>query len=169
MNYEIRKQLVDIAASKVGVKEKTRNSGKQIIEFQRATNLEGTGWPWCAAFMCWCIREWGKLPEVLDALKMTPKQFEQWRPKTAAAFGFEDWARKNKLLIMNDSQQNELKTGDLMVFDSSHIGIVETDKETKVFTIEGNTGPSGGNDGDGVWQKVRNRKEARSFIRIIPA
>lgn len=169
MNYELRKKLVDIAAAKVGTKEKTRNSGKQIIEFQRATNLEGTSWPWCAAFMCWCIREWGKDPEVLKALNKTPAQFEKWRPKTAAAFGFEDWAMKSGLLVMTDSQQNDLKTGDLMVFDSSHIGIVETDKGTKVFTIEGNTGPSGGNDGDGVWQKVRNRKEARSFIRILPA
>ena len=92
MNYILRKKLVDIAAAKIGTKEKTRNSGKQIIEFQRATNLEGTGWPWCAAFMCWCIREWGKDPEVLKALNKTPAQFEKWRPKTAAAFGFEDWA-----------------------------------------------------------------------------
>ena len=119
--------------------------------------------------MCWCIREWGKDPEVLKALNKTPAQFEKWRPKTAAAFGFEDWAMKSGLLVMTDSQQNDLKTGDLMVFDSSHIGIVETDKGVKVFTIEGNTGPSGGHDGDGVWQKVRNRKEARSFIRILPA
>ena len=70
---------------------------------------------------------------------------------------------------MSDSDVNDLKTGDIMVFDMSHIGIVTNDKGTKVWTIEGNTGASGGRDGDGVWDKVRQRKEAKSFIRILPA
>ena len=169
MNYELRKKLVDIAANEIGTKETRRNTGKRILEYQRATNLEGTGWPWCAAFVCWCIREWGGDPEVLKALQKTPAQFEKWRPKTAAAFGFEDWALKNGLLVMSDSDLNDLKTGDIMVFDMSHIGIVTNDKGTKVWTVEGNTGASGGRDGDGVWDKVRQRKEAKSFIRILPA
>lgn len=164
----IRQKLVDIAGDEVGTVETGRNTGKRVKLYQAATNLAGTGWPWCAAFVCWCIQQWGKDPDVLATLKKTPEQFEKWRPKTAAAFGFEDWAKKNKLLILSDSQQNELRTGDIMVFDMSHIGIVADDNGTKVYTHEGNTGATGGRDGDGVWSKVRQRSEARCFIRILP-
>jgi len=164
----LRLRLISTARNEVGTVESSRNTGKRIREYQAATNLGGTSWPWCAAFVCWCIREWGKDAEVLKALGKSPAQFEKWRPKTAAAFGFEDWARKNGLLILTDSQQNQLRTGDLIVFDMSHIGIVVNDSGTKVFTVEGNTGPSGGREGDGVWEKVRNRPEARSFIRLLP-
>ena len=163
----VRLRLISTARLEVGTVESGRNTGKRVKEYQAATSLSGTGWPWCAAFVCWCIREWGKDPAVLALLKKSPAQFEKWRPKTAAAFGFEDWAKKNGLLVLTDSARNQLRTGDLMVFDMSHIGIVVNDEGGKVFTIEGNTGPSGGREGDGVWEKSRNRPEARSFIRLL--
>ncbi len=164
----IRQKLVDIAAGQVGVVEKGRNTGKRIIEYQRATTLGGTGWPYCAAFVCWCIREWGRDPSVLAYLQMTPAKFEGWRPKTAAAFGFEDWANKNKLATFDDHECNQLRTADLMVFDMSHIGLVTGDRASLVNTIEGNTGATGSRDGEGVWSKVRHRREARTFIRLLP-
>ena len=171
MSYELRRKLVDIAGDEVGTVEHGRNTGKRVMEYQASTDYgkqSATGWPWCAAFVCWCIREWGKNPEVLAALKKTPAQFEKWRPKTAAAFGFIDWAKKNGLQILNDSSANTLHAGDIIVFDMSHIGIVADDKGDTVYTHEGNTGATGGRDGDGVWSKVRRRYEARCFIRILP-
>jgi len=164
----IRQKLVDIAAHEVGVTEKGRNTGKRIIEYQRATTLGGTGWPYCAAFVCWCIREWGADPAVLAYLGMTPAKFERWRPKTAAAFGFEDWAEKQGLEMFGDSEANQLRTGDIMVFDMSHVGLVTGDRGGAVNTIEGNTGATGSRDGEGVWAKVRKRSEARTFIRLLP-
>lgn len=163
----IRQKLTAIAAAEVGIIEAGRNTGKRVRQYQAATNLDGTGWAWCAAFICWCIKKWGEDPEVLAALKMTAAQFEKWRPKTASAFGFEDWAKKNKLLIMSDSEQNTLHTGDIMIFDMSHIGLVTGDIADRVQTVEGNTGPTGGREGDGVWAKDRLRSMARSFIRIL--
>ena len=164
--YDLRQALVEIAGKEVGTIEAGRNTGKRIREYQAATDLGGTGWPWCAAFVCWCIKQWGKNPAVREALKKNISQYETWRPKTAAAFGFEDWARKRGLMVMGETAK--LHTGDIIVFDMSHVGIVATDDEKKtIWTIEGNTGPSGGREGDGVWNKVRQRKEARSFIRIL--
>ncbi len=163
----IRQKLVGIAQGQVGVTEKGRNTGKRIIEYQRATTLGGTGWPYCAAFVCWCIREWGQDAEVLAHLGMTPAKFERWRPKTAAAFGFEDWARKIGLETFGDSESNQLRTGDIMVFDMSHVGLVTGDRDSTVNTIEGNTGATGSRDGEGVWAKTRQRREARTFIRIL--
>ena len=166
--YLLRKQLLTIAENEIGVTEVgDSNSGKRVREYQASTNLEGTGWPWCAAFVCWCIREWGKDSNVRDALKLTKEGFEEWRPKTAAAFGFHAWGKKNGLLVMDDSQSNILHTGDIMTFDMSHVGFVNDDKGTKVYTVEGNTSTQGSRDGGGVYAKVRNRSLGKMFVRPL--
>lgn len=166
----LRQQLIAIAAHEVGVVEIPMNSntGKRILEYQRATNLGGTGWPYCAAFVCWCIREWLKDSAVRDALKLAASQVEEWRPKTASAFGFHDWAEKRGLLIIGDSREHVLHTADLVTFDFSHIGILRNDFESKIVTIDGNTSPeSGNNEGGGVFQRTRQRSLAKKFIRLL--
>ncbi len=169
-SLELRKRFIDILAGEVGKTEKGENTGPDIIKYQRATTLAGTGWAWCAAFVCWGIREWTKDKEVQEALKLTDKKLAEWLPKTAAAFGFHGWAERNGLLVMDDNPRHVLHTGDLMTFDMSHIGVVTTDDSAAglVYTIEGNTNAVGGRDGQGVWKKVRRRSEAFKFIRIIP-
>ena len=164
----VRQKLIEIARREVGVREVGRNTGKRVREYQAATNLDGTGWPWCAAFVCWCIREWGQDKEVLAALKLTPAGFEKWRPKTAAAFGLEDWAKKRGLQVMFADDIPSLRTGDIVTFDQSHTGLVADDARGVIKTIEGNTGASGGREGDGVWDKSRGFKESRKFIRLLP-
>jgi hypothetical protein len=54
-----------------------------------------------------------------------------------------------------------------MVFDISHIGIVRDDDAKGVFTIEANTGNGSVRDGDGCFERVRQRSQARAFIRLI--
>lgn len=168
----IRQKLIAIARAEVGVVEQPKNSntGKRVREYQRATNLEGTGWPYCAAFVCWCVREWGKLSEVRDALKMTAPQFEVWRPKTAAAYGFDDWAKSKKLLVINENAQpgvHILRTADIVNYDFSHVGLVVTDVGNILKTIEGNTDEAGSREGGGVYAKTRARSLARRFIRLL--
>lgn len=167
--YHLRKRLVDIALEEVGVREVgTTNTGKRVVQYQAATDLGGTGWPWCAAFVCWCIKEWLKDAEVRAALKLTPSAAERWRPKTAAAFGFHEWAKSRGLLVMGDGASVVLHTADLVTYDFSHIGIVKDDMADMIFTIEGNTDGGGSRDGGGVWQKTRRRELARRFIRLMP-
>jgi hypothetical protein len=163
----VRQKLIDIARREVGTLERGRNTGPRVRQYQAATNLAGTGWPWCAAFVDWCILQWGKDPEVLKALGKTAAQFEAWRPKTAAAFGLEDWGDKKGLTVLDADDRPALRTGDIITFDMSHVGLVADDTGNTIFTIEGNTGATGGRDGDGVWSKTRTFKEARRFIRII--
>lgn len=168
--YNLRMKLVEIAAREVGVREhpKNSNSGKRVREYQSATWLEGTGWAWCAAFQCWCIREWLAIPEVRDAFKFTVKQAEAWRPKTPAAYGFHDWAEKKGLLQMDDSPMHVLHAADLVSFDISHIGIVVDDHHKVIETIEGNTDATGGREGGGVYAMTRQRSFAKRFIRMLP-
>ena len=167
----LRQRLVEIARRDVGQMETSRNQGPAIKKFWPATSYhEGYAdrQPYCAAAVCYWIREWLKDKEVLAAFNMTPARAEAWRCKSAAAFGWYDWAKKRGLLTMNDGPENVLHVGDLMVFDCSHIGIVRGDDRSFVYTIEANTGPGGGRDGDGIFEKNRLRREARNFIRLLP-
>lgn len=169
--YHLRQRLIEIALKEVGVREMgTTNTGKRVVQYQAATDLGGTGWPWCAAFVCWCVREWIKDDEVRAALGIPADEHaaDRWRPRTAAAYGFHEWARAHGLLVMDDSHQHVLHTGDLVTFDFSHIGIVKDDMADMIFTIEGNTDGGGGRDGGGVWEKTRRRELARRFIRMMP-
>lgn len=166
----LRQRLVDIARRDVGQTESSRNRGQAMKRFWPATSYpEGyvNREPYCAAAVCYWVREWLKDPEVLSAFGFSPTKSDKWRCKSARAFDWMDWAKSKGLLVMSDSQAHILHTGDLMIFDMSHIGIVVTDHATRVSTIEANTGPSGGRDGDGIWTKSRERSLARCFIRLL--
>ena len=166
------KRLLEIATHEVGTHEVGGNNrGPRIVEYQSATWLKPAPWPWCAAFICWIIREWLKSPEVLAKLSLrNNKEAEKWRPQTAGAFDFERWAKEKGLMVLN--KKSLAKAGDLVVFDFSHIGIVVKDQLSpdSIECIEGNTNGSGQRDsnaGDGVWRKRRAASLVRSFIRII--
>lgn len=169
--YHLRKRLIDIAARDVGQIETSRNRGPAMKRYWPATDYpEGYAnrEPYCAAAVCYWVREWLRDPEVLAAFGMSAAKADAWRCRSAAAFGWLDWAKRKKLTILSDSPTETLHTGDLMVFDMSHIGIVTNDSGEQVSTIEANTGPSGSRDGDGVWAKTRPRSLARAFIRLLP-
>jgi len=162
--------LVGIAEAEVGVREQGGNNrGGRVRVYQSATWLEPDAWPWCAAFVCWCIKEWIKVPGVLESIGIA--NGDKWRPKTAGAFDFLRWAKEKDLQILPEGA--EVFAGDLVVFDFSHIGIVVEDAAKGsqfIKTVEGNTNGKGDRDstsGDGVWLKKRPRSLARSFIRIV--
>ena len=168
---EIRKKLTAIAKSQVGVREvpKNSNTGPDVLKYQRATWLDGTGWAWCAAFIDWCIKEWGKDGDILNALGKLPSSFETWRPKTAGAWDLENWAEQNKVRLYEGKELKNLvlHTGDIVIYKFSHVGIIHDDEGDKIFTVEGNTSPSGSREGGGVYSLTRSRSEIRSIIRIL--
>ena len=161
-------EIVAIALKEVGQRESSKNFSPRIRQYQQATTLSPGPWPWCAAFVCWVVREWltNGGDEYLSLKRTTP---ENWRPTTPLAFGFLAWAKKrpNTCLILPDSEKP--LPGDLVVFDFSHIGIVEEGLRSTMRTIEGNTNGKGSREGDGVYSKERPKSLARSFIRFIPS
>ena len=169
-NLAIRQQLVEIARRDVGKVEATRNRAPWIAKYWEATTLpngHADRQPYCAAAVAWWVREWLRLPEVLTALKMTPAQSERWRCKSARAFDWLDWAAKRGLEVLSDRPTERLRVGDVMVFDISHIAVVKDDDARGVYTIEANTGNGSVRDGDGCFERVRTRSQARAFIRLI--
>jgi hypothetical protein len=156
--------LASIAASQIGIHEEgSSNAGSDILKYQQATELAGQGWPWCCAFVDWCIREFLNENPALASITL------ETRPKTASVFEFRDWAESTGQLVFSPSQVGtyNLQAGDIVVFSFSHIGIVAGPAQGSQFpTIEGNTNVAGSRDGGEVAAKTRNFSSVDSFIRL---
>lgn len=172
-----RCRLAAIAMHEVGVREEGGNNcGPRIREYQGATWLEPAAWPWCAAFVDWCVRAWVYPMKAEDPL-FGRETAEGWRPKTAGAFDLVNWANLKGMKVMPPSAN--IEAGDIVIYKMSHCGIVTADQYrerltgrlTKTFeAAEGNTGPEGlrdANTGDGVFLKVRARSLVRNFVRLV--
>ena len=55
----IAEKMVSLAREEIGVSEVDgSNCGPRVDEYKAATWLDADkGWPWCAAFICWLVRE----------------------------------------------------------------------------------------------------------------
>jgi hypothetical protein len=163
-------KLVQIAEEELGKKEtKGRNLGPDVQFYQAATNLSPGAWPWCAAFVCYCLRVWLDDPDNRAWLGLKKSTPAGWRPKTALAYGFLKWAKARPATATVLPDSAEPQPGDIVCYDFSHIGIVKRSFGDKFEAIEGNTNGAGSRDGDGVYLKVRPRSLARAFIRIHPS
>lgn len=156
--------LARIAESQVGIEEQGGNNrGPQIQAYQSATNLSGTGWPWCAAFVCWVV--W----QALQKSGFTPPWL---RPRTAGAWNLEAWAltTKGAWSIFRSSPDNPPRRGDICTFVWSHCGIVTGYDPLKkvVYTVEGNAGAAETSDtyADGVRAKKHHVTKLRKLIRF---
>jgi len=170
-NFLIRKLLVDIAALDVGQMEVTRNRGQAIKKFWPATTYPdgyNNREPYCAAAVAYWVQQWLRDPLVVQAMSMSPAQLERWRCKSARAFDWLDWAKAKKLRVFGESEYEDVKLGDLMVFDMSHIGIVTGRLGKNILTIEANTGEKGTRDGEGIFRKSRPYTLTKAFISLLP-
>jgi hypothetical protein len=164
--------LADIAEGEVGTAERPpgSNAGPRVGVYQAACTLaasQPTGWPWCAAFVCWCVgqliaREPGRLAARIEA---NP-------PREASVYGLEDWARRMGLPF-SDDHDNPIapQRGDLVFYRFSHVEIVRNVFPSHFETIGGNTeAQSGGDERDGGCVAIRTRsfQLVRSFARLVP-
>lgn len=164
----VRKLLIEIAFADAGKTETSKNQAPWIKPYWPSTSYKegyANREPYCAAAMCHWIDVWLAIAEVQKAFGKSAAELEKWRCKSARVFDWPDWAKTKKLPILGENAV--LHTGDLFIFDMSHCGIVYNDDSKQVYTIEANTGASGGRDGDGCFKKVRNRTLAKCFIRML--
>lgn len=158
----IAQQLVTIATAEIGVMESPRNSnrGPRVDQYKAATSLNPReAWPWCAAFVCWCIAQTG--------IKNTAT-FK--RPRTAGAWAFIPWslAQDKTTSTLRNPKPKDIRPGDIIVFTFSHIGIAtSTCGEDGIFwTVEGNTDKAGSREGGGVYAKSRGIERVKARIRF---
>ena len=157
--------LVAIAKAEVGVREIPANSntGTRICAYQAATWLKGTYFPYCAAFICWVVKQ-----AIIEHERGTGKKITFKRPQTAAAYGFDEWS-----LAQDASTTTYVKyplkpksVGIFSLNHSSHCGLAISAPDSGGFfkTVEGNTDASGSREGGGVYTRLRHVSDVRDFI-----
>lgn len=151
------------ARNEIGTEEVDgSNCGPRVNQYKAATNLPPEkSWPWCAAFVCWCVQQ--------AFLRTGLKDREGFkRPRTAGAWDFENWSRKQDDSTQTKKPHNgDIKAGDIVIFTFSHIGIaVEDAADGQVVTVEGNANSEGSNEGGGVFLLRRKLSQIRSRIRF---
>lgn len=157
----IASRIVSIAATQIGIREVTKNQGEGIEKYWTATTYaEGfkNREPYCAAFVCWVIREACAGREVPFSL-----------PKSPVAYDFEKWAGANaKKGVLMLSNVHTPQAGDIFTLSTaSHVGLIKSVNKSMVVTIEGNTDGSGSREGDGVYERTRTIASLRKIIRIV--
>jgi len=160
----LRRAIVDIATAEIGVEEiNGTNCGPRVAEYKAATWLSPKkGWPWCAAFVCWVVRE-----AAVEAGVNFTSAFK--RPRTAGAWDMENWSlAQDSSTWTKKPHRNDIEPGDIVVFKFSHIGfaISKPDKNGNVTTIEGNSNAAGSREGGSVVRKKRRVSQIRSRIRF---
>lgn len=164
--------LIAIAKRDVGEVEVTRNRAPWIAKYWPATSYPAghtNREPYCAAAVCYWLatlgRELAEQGHFRATFGMTLKDFETWRCKSARAFDWRDWAHKRNLQVLPETAT--ARPGDLIVFDFSHLALIEADLGRAGFaTIEANTNTAGSREGDGCWNKNRARSLAQCIIRL---
>lgn len=157
-------EIVRLAKQEVGIEEVNgTNCGPRVNEYKAATWLPADKpWPWCAAFICWIVREAMKSTGIQET-----KTFK--RPQTAGAWDMENWSlAQDQSTWTRKPHRGDIESGDIVVFTFSHIGfaIGRPDEGGYVDTIEGNTDASGSREGGGVYRKRRHISKIRSRIRF---
>lgn len=157
-------KLVELAKKEIGVEEiDGTNCGPRVNEYKAATWLDPTKpWPWCAAFICWLVREGIKATGLKETAGFR-------RPETAGAWDFENWSLKqDNSTWTKKPHKGDIEPGDIVIFTFSHIGLAigSPDKNGYVETVEGNTDSAGSREGGGVFRKTRHISKIRSRIRF---
>lgn len=148
----LKELSVQIALTQVGVKEVPlgSNKGPEVEKYLKSIGLGG-GYPWCMAFVYWCVNEASKSQGVANPLHKTG----------------------GVLLQLQKSKHLESATpvpGSIFIMDfgngTGHTGFVERVEGNTLYTIEGNTNGAGSREGHSVVRRTRTMSQIRSFINI---
>ncbi len=152
---------IQIALSHDGVRERGGNNrGAEVEMFQKTIGLE-PGDPWCAAFVCFCIKEAGKQLGVTPKFQYGGSVYKLWTrnewlqmatPETASIFCIDHGLSKKGTRIGH--------TGFcVQPLISNADGYPGEQFVEKIETMEGNTNAAGSRDGDGCYHKTRKLSE----------
>lgn len=156
--------VLNTARGEIGQRESNNNSGKRVMEYQAATTLGGTHFPWCSAFTCWLLRQ---------AAKANGIEIPWSYSASCDVVGADAKARG---LIRSTPQAGDfglvrakLRNGGYSKTDFIHIFIVESVEGNQVKTIEGNSNSDGGREGVAVVRHTRPVSERLTWVRWIDA
>lgn len=122
---------------------------------------EGEAWPWCAGFVCFCLKQ------ACDTLGVTMPITASFSCDSLAA------SAKDHAQFLNESEATErsqITVGSLflnrrMAGDWTHTGIVVRTSKEFFHTIEGNTNDDGSREGYEVCARIRGYGNT-DFVQI---
>ena len=151
--------FVGVLHGEIGVRESGDNSGARVREYQAATTLGGSHFPWCAALLCF-------------ALKQTEKKHSIDIPWTYSASCDVLWADgKARGILRPTPQRGDIglvrakRGGGYSSADAIHTFAVSKVVGSHVETIEGNSNNDGGREGIGVFAHSRPVSERLVWVR----
>ena len=134
------------ATGEIGVSEEPpgSNDGPRIAQYRAASGAEATPGRWCAYFVSWAAAQAGA-------------PLGEEGQGYGAVSQIHDWAQRTGRLV---PQGESPRPGDLILFGSEHVGIVESvGPGDRLTTVEGN-------HSDRVERVDRTVGEATDFVRI---
>ena len=135
-------RLMEVARDTIGWKEERGNSGPLVDKILASVGLEGTGAPWCAAWVVY-------VGDKAFGGQNNPFPRSAWSPAFVVK---PTWDRgKGRLPGSADAfgvYFHHLKR-------VAHTGLIERIEGKMAVTIEGNTNDDGSREGDGVYRKRR--------------
>lgn len=148
---KLQDNLLRIAAEQIGVTEWPQNSNKVLYNtWYYGRQVSGSAYPWCMAFVQWCFNQNGtKLPY-----------------KTASCSGLLNWYKQRQPKQVVPVPQK----GDIVIYNFSHTGIIESSNANTITAIEGNTTSNNSgsqSNGGGVFRRTRNKSTVKAYIRPI--
>lgn len=150
-------KVLEVASAEVGVMEEPpgSNRGPRVDEYIRRVGLDPAGnFPWCAAFVYFCFDEACRgLGRPNPLLKIAGVQ-EHWRQ-----------AKKKGTAIIEAKRAQEdpslVKPGLILMISFpgglGHTGLVESLRDGRLVTIEGNTNEGGSRNGVGVFRREKRK------------
>ncbi len=143
------KQILTIAQEELGTMEIPANSNNvKYNTWYYGKTVSGSAYPWCMAFVQWVFNQTGmKLPYL-----------------TASCSALLSWYQKNQPASVVKTPQ----PGDIIIYNFSHTGIVESVGSGTVTAIEGNTSPgTTGSQSNGgmVCRRTRSTSLVIAYIR----
>jgi hypothetical protein len=127
-----------------------------VREYQAATDLGGTDWPWCAGFFHWAYLQAGAVQPYRSA--SVPKLL--------------GWYTHRKRVV----QPDQVRPGDAVIYDwqrdgtPDHIGLFRrwmTPAHTDFEAVEGNTAVGNNSNGGEVMVRLRYVKDVAAFVRPV--
>lgn len=156
-------QIVEIAKTYLGKKEKPNNSGfvDPVMEAELREVGWQAGWAWCA-----CILEvivWKAYPEQKEKVKglFVPSAVNTYRNLLRAGYKSSLTPEVGRLVFWQ-------RVKDGVKQWTGHCGVVSEVLSEKEFkSLEGNTNSAGSREGDGFYEKQREVKVVENGLQVI--
>lgn len=154
---QLNQMVVDEARHWLGTKESGNNRGSEVDQFNLAVAGQ-VGEPWCMSFAQFCIEQVEKKTGVQS------KVFDSAHCMTV-------WNQSPKECKVPSPVPGALMVWNFVGTTSGHVGVVQKQlPDTRIDTIEGNTGSGNPDDvvreGDGVYERSRARSGS-SKMRVM--